>query len=245
MVPLNYALAAILLSSPAEPPDPPDALDALVTVRPALRDLALDWEILDSREVRYVLTRGEDFPSDLKLLRRRYADLWDAPPLYDCMRFPDRSLVNDMLAFNRAYRQHLDNRQAMELSNAWELHEMLMEADRLYQIWDLVRDTALRLLLRYSAAPSPEEAEGTDRRSGLLQRLSAAARPRLALCPDRLLTSEQRRRAATMREPVVASLPYGGGFVHRYAGVGVAGPTCQYGAQARPKCVTWTSALRG
>ena len=46
-----------------------------------------------------------------------------------------------MLAFNRAYRQHLDNRQAMELSNAWELHEMLVEADRLYQIWDLVRDT--------------------------------------------------------------------------------------------------------
>ena len=89
----------------------------------------------------YVLTRGEDFPSDLKLLRRRYADLCDAPPLYDCMRFPDRSLVNDMLAFNRAYRQHLDNRQSMELSNAWELHEMLLEADRLYQIWDLVRDT--------------------------------------------------------------------------------------------------------
>ena len=165
MVPLNYALAAVLLSAPAEPtnapeavasalpngaevtpmpadrPDPPDALDALVTVRPALRDLALDWEILDPREVRYVLTRGEDFPSDLKLLRRRYADLCDAPPLYDCMRFPDRALVNDMLAFNRAYRQHLDNRQAMELSNAWELHEMLLEADRLYQIWDLVRDT--------------------------------------------------------------------------------------------------------
>jgi hypothetical protein len=156
MVPLNYALAAVLLSSPTEAPtppdslddhvavrtaDPPDSLDALITVRPALRDLALDWEILDPREVRYVLTRGEDFPSDLKLLRRRYADLCGAPPLYDCMRFPDRSLVNDMLAFNRAYRQHLDNRQAMELSNAWELHEMLLEADRLYQIWDLVRDT--------------------------------------------------------------------------------------------------------
>ena len=165
MVPLNYALAAVLLSSPANAPDPPDNpdalvavrpttlagqarpnsssddLDALITVRPALRELALDWEILDPREVRYVLTRGEDFPTDLKLLRRRYADLCDAPPLYDCMRFPDRSLVNDMLAFNRAYRQHLDNRQAMELSNAWELHEMLVEADRLYQIWDLVRDT--------------------------------------------------------------------------------------------------------
>ncbi len=160
MVPLNYALAAVLLTSPAESPTPPDTptdtaelhvamkpaessddLDALITVRPAVRELALDWEILDTREVRYVLTRGEDFASDLKLLRRRYADLCDAPPLYDCMRFPDRSLVNDMLAFNRAYRQHLDNRQSMELANAWQLHEMLLEADRLYQVWDLVRDT--------------------------------------------------------------------------------------------------------
>jgi hypothetical protein len=141
MFPLNYALAAVLLSTPAEPAEPPDTLDCLVTARPAVRDLALSWEILDPREVRYVLTRGEDFASDLKLLRRRHADLADAPPLYDCMRFPDRTLVNDMLAFNRAYKQHLDNRQALELANAWELHEMSQEAERLYQIWDLVRDT--------------------------------------------------------------------------------------------------------
>lgn len=141
MFPLNYALAAVLLSTPAESAEPAEAMDCLATVRPAVRDLALSWEILDPREVRYVLTRSEDFPSDLKLLRRRYADLADAPPLYDCMRFPDRTLINDMLAFNRAYRQHLDNRQALELANAWELREMLLEADRLYQIWDLVRDT--------------------------------------------------------------------------------------------------------
>ena len=139
MFPLNYALAAVLLSTPADSAEPPEAMDCLATVRPAVRDLALSWEILDPREVRYVLTRPEDFPCDLKLLRRRYADLADAPPLYDCMRFPDRTLVNDMLAFNRAYRQHLDNRQALELANAWELREMLLEADRLYQIWDLVR----------------------------------------------------------------------------------------------------------
>ncbi len=109
MFPLNYALAAVLLSTPAESAEPAEAMDCLVTVRPAVRDLALSWEILDPREVRYVLTRSEDFPSDLKLLRRRYADLSDAPPLYDCDAcFPlTRTLINDMLAFNRAYRQHL------------------------------------------------------------------------------------------------------------------------------------------
>ena len=43
--------------------------------------LAVQWEILDPGEVRYVLTRSEDFASDLKLLRRRYHELagqaWD------------------------------------------------------------------------------------------------------------------------------------------------------------------------
>jgi hypothetical protein len=141
MFPLNYALAAVMLSTPAEPAEPHDTMDCLATARPALRNLCLYWEILDPREVRYVLTRAEDFPCDLKLLRRRFADLSDAPPLYDCMRFPDRNLVNDMLTFNRAYKQHLENRQALELSNAWELHEMLLEVDRLFQVWDLVRDT--------------------------------------------------------------------------------------------------------
>ena len=99
------------------------------------------------------------------------------------MRFPDRAQINDMLAFNRTYRQYLDNRQALELANAWELHEMRLEADRLYQIWDLVRDTALRLLLRHGAAPGAKEAEGTNRRRGLLQRLFAAARTGLAVRP--------------------------------------------------------------
>ena len=45
-----------------------------------------------------------------------------------------------MLSFNRAYRQHLDSRQTLELTNWWELREALQEADRLYQVWDTVRD---------------------------------------------------------------------------------------------------------
>jgi hypothetical protein len=159
MFPLNYPLAAAALMGGGDVPDVQplpvkelrqemkqekeiaNNLDAIAsTTRIPLRNLCLYWEILDPREVRYVLTRPEDFPSDLKLLRRRYADLKDAPPLSDCMRFPDRSLVNDMLAFNRVYRQHLTNRQALERDNAWELREMILETDRLYAIWDLARD---------------------------------------------------------------------------------------------------------
>jgi hypothetical protein len=140
MIPLDYMLAVALLATPADTADLATTSDPFVTVRPTLQTLAISFEVLDPREVRYVLMRPDDFTGDLKLLRRRYQELADAPPLHDHMRFPDRSLINDLLSFNRAYRQHLDNRQALELTYCWELREMLHEVDRLYTIWDTVRD---------------------------------------------------------------------------------------------------------
>ena len=140
MFPLDYVLAVALLGAPADGTEPPGAAECYATLRPTLQELAVHWEILDPREMRYVLTRPEDFGSDLKLLRRRHHELADAPPLHDGMRFPDRALISDLLSFNRAYRQHLDTRQAMEVASWWELREALQEADRLYQIWDTVRD---------------------------------------------------------------------------------------------------------
>jgi hypothetical protein len=143
MIPLDYILAVALLTAPPELTEGSE-LQATPEVygaaRSALQELAVQWEVLDPREVRYVLARPEDFASDLKLLRRRYQELVDAPPLHDCHRFPDRGTVSDLLSFNRAYRQHLDNRQTVELVRFWELREALQEADRLYQIWDTVRD---------------------------------------------------------------------------------------------------------
>jgi hypothetical protein len=137
---LNYLVALALLTSPPDSLDPPDTPELSAALRPALQALAIQFEILDPREVRYVLTRPEDFVSDVRLLRRRYQDLIDAPPLCDCQRFPDRATINDLLAFNRAYRQRVDSRQAMELVHWWELREAVQEADRLYQVWDTLRD---------------------------------------------------------------------------------------------------------
>jgi len=140
MIPLDYMLAVALLATPSDSLDLTNISERFVTVRPTVQALAINWEILDPREVRYVLMRSDDFSGDLKLLRRRYQELADAPPLHDQMRFPDRALINDLLAFNRSYRQFLDNRQSMELTYWWELREMLQEVDRLYSIWDTVRD---------------------------------------------------------------------------------------------------------
>ena len=102
--------------------------------------LALEWELMDAREVRYLLARPEDFEADLSVLRRRYAELADAPPSSDCLRFPDRATINELLAFNRAYRQHLDVRQPSEPARWWQLRAVLQETDQLYQVWDTIRD---------------------------------------------------------------------------------------------------------
>ena len=140
MFPLNCTLAVALLTAPSGKTESAFAGEELAMLRTILQKVAISWEILDSREVCYVLTRPEDFAADLKLLRRRYLELSDAPPLCDCVRFPDRALVNELLSFNRSYRQHLDSRQALDPTGRWELHEALQEADRLYQVWDTVRD---------------------------------------------------------------------------------------------------------
>jgi hypothetical protein len=136
----EFLVAVSLLLQPADTPESAPAPEMFNVARLALQTLAVEWEILDPREVRYVLARAEDFTSDLNLLRRRYAELDDAPHSQDCTRFPDRNTVNEFLAFNRAYRQHIDIRQPGEPARWWELRSALQETDHLYQIWDTVRD---------------------------------------------------------------------------------------------------------
>jgi hypothetical protein len=140
MFALDSVLAAALLTGAPSSSDPASLHALYPSVHESLQALAVRWEILDPREVKYILARQEDFVSDLNLLRRRYQDLAHAPALAECARLPDRATVNDLLAFNRAYRQHIDVRQPVELLHWWELRGALQETDRLYQIWDTVRD---------------------------------------------------------------------------------------------------------
>jgi hypothetical protein len=140
MIPLDYALAVVLLTSTADTADTPPPIDECLAARPTTQSLALAWEMLDRREMKYVLARSEDFGSDVRLMRKRWEELADAPPLHDGIRFPDRALVNDLLSFNRAYRQNLEAQQSLDRDHFWELREVVQEVDRLYQVWDLVRD---------------------------------------------------------------------------------------------------------
>jgi hypothetical protein len=140
MLPLDYVLALALLSSSAPATAPTDFSNMLPGLRLPLERLAMKLEILDPREVRFIFARPEDFADDLNLLRRRYQELATAPVLADALRFPDRATVSELLAFNRSYRQHMDVRQPLELVHWRELRITVEETDRLFRIWDKVRD---------------------------------------------------------------------------------------------------------
>jgi len=120
---------ALPLVSPADWP----------AIRDALISQAIEWEILDPREDR--LQRYEQLAADLELLRQRRRELAGAPHLADCHRLPPRAAVEEMLSFNRAYRRSLERRAELEFDRAGELREAIHETDRLYRIWEAVRDT--------------------------------------------------------------------------------------------------------
>jgi hypothetical protein len=158
-------LAVTLLSAPPDAVDLTDPPPDYAVLRPVLQQMAVQWEILDPREVRYVLARAEDFQADMKLLRRRYRNLSSAPRLSECDRFPDRTVVNDLLNFNRAYRQFLTVRQPVNLIHGDELREALNETDRLYQVWDAVRDARCNyyyVTVRRQALQQLRELVGVD-----------------------------------------------------------------------------------
>jgi len=136
----DLMLAAVLLTTPAGVPEPTPAVEQWNNVRDAVHKVAVDWEILDQRETRYIMSRPDDYSADLNLLRRRYQELKDAPRVADSFRFPDRTAVNDLVRFNRAFRKHLDQRHELETDRSEELRLVMRETDRLYQVWDAVRD---------------------------------------------------------------------------------------------------------
>jgi hypothetical protein len=136
----ELVVAAMLLTIPPGIPAGCPDQQHFPPLRDAIHQLAIQWEILDERESRYVLTRPEDFCTDLNMLRRRYQDLQDAPKIADAMRFPERTGVNELIRFNRAFRRNIDERRQLEVDRADSLRNVIVETDRLYQIWDSVRD---------------------------------------------------------------------------------------------------------
>jgi hypothetical protein len=133
-------LAAMLLSAPVGAPEQVPPPERWPAVQAALQQTALDWEILDPRETRYVMAKRDDFQEDLDFLRKRREDLADAPKVTESDRLPERRIVNDFIQFNRAYRAHLETRLAWEADRAGLINEALTETDRMYKLWDAIRE---------------------------------------------------------------------------------------------------------
>lgn len=119
--------------------DQPLDAKAFPLVRLHLINLASELEILDDRELRYVLNIIETMNEDIQLLRNRWRDLKNYP-LVKCNLIPhDRSDINNMLILNRAYKTHLEN---IHILYSWrnDISVIIRECDRLYNIWDCARD---------------------------------------------------------------------------------------------------------
>src|SRR5580704_18107741 len=118
MAPSDMILAVMLLSAPVGTPEHSPPPDRWPHVQAAIHQIAIDWEILDSRETRYVLAKPEDFQEDMDFLRKRRIDLEDAPKVLESDRLPTRQALNDCIRFNRAYRKHLETRLVWEADRA-------------------------------------------------------------------------------------------------------------------------------
>jgi hypothetical protein len=140
MSPGELALAFLLLTAPPGPEEPAPADDAWPAIQSAVHTLAMDWEILDKNETKFLFARADEFGKDLNILRKRYHELKDAPKISEVQRFPERQTVADHIKFNRAYRKSLETRQLLETDVAHELTHAIQETDRLYRVWDSLRD---------------------------------------------------------------------------------------------------------
>ncbi|MCS7167085.1 MAG: hypothetical protein RMI91_07880 [Gemmatales bacterium] len=136
-------LAMVLVQVPQVPESyvQPDWLRSRwPTMQFALISIALDWELLDPRELPYVLTQPETFSADLHMLRQRYRELADAPFLSDAFLFPQGEIVQQAINFNRACARWFDEHQAHEPHLPPERLSYRHQLDELYRIWDTVRE---------------------------------------------------------------------------------------------------------
>lgn len=139
MVPLDHVLAVAVLITPL-PSGETSSFGEYVNLARTLREVALFWEIVDPREVATFFVKAENFEADLKLMRKRYQELVDAPLVSDALRFPCRETASELLTFNREYHRTLkQRRQALGEGNG-ALDQALDEVEQLYHVWDLVRD---------------------------------------------------------------------------------------------------------
>lgn len=132
----EFALAVSLLVAPVGTPIPSLEDFDWLQVQSAVHRVAIDWEIMDQREKKYLIVNQRDFQDDLDRLRTRYADLQGAPRLIDVTRFPNRDVVNKKIEENRSMRRDVDQRRHLETDRASGFRSAMYEIDELHEVWN-------------------------------------------------------------------------------------------------------------
>jgi len=136
----DLLLAVMLLSAPVGTPEQPPTPERWPAMQAAIYQIAIDWEILDAREKSYTLAKLADFQDDLDFLRKRRAEMAEAPKIIDSGRLPGKEMINECIRFNRAFRKNLEMRMTWEADRADMIREVINENERLYRMWDAIRD---------------------------------------------------------------------------------------------------------
>ena len=128
----------LLLVCPVDPAPLVGPVEAYLPLRAELWTLALELELADPRET--WLVHGTVLGYSMPILRARHRNLAGAPPLHDALAWPDRQLCCTLLAANRAHRNYLEAWRDMGGPDAESYRALIVETDRLYLVWDTVRD---------------------------------------------------------------------------------------------------------
>jgi hypothetical protein len=139
----QYVLALSLLASTDPIPTGIDGENLFNHLKASLIQISIEKEILDPRESRYILTSFYNcFYLDMELLRKRYHEFKDAPPVEDAMRFPDRKYINELMAFNGEYRSNMDRMGEAYNHRRDEYKEVIKETDKIRLILDAAWDAS-------------------------------------------------------------------------------------------------------
>jgi hypothetical protein len=136
----DFTLAVALLMSPVGTAEALPPAKCWPGLSAAIQAVAIDWQVLDVAERKYILADRKDFQLDLDIIRGRIVDYGHFPRVEEARRFPGRTDCRLALEFNRSYRSHLESLLPVCNDQAWEIRDAIREAERLYVAWDAVHD---------------------------------------------------------------------------------------------------------
>jgi hypothetical protein len=136
--------AFCLVSAPPGCQPPEKSLKERISQRPQIRlaliEYALEEELLDKNETKFILANTEEFPKDLGIIQKRRVELADAPKSSDSLRLPDRNTICENIKFNRAYNKHLEEFALWNSDRREIARQVMIENQKLYNVWDYMRD---------------------------------------------------------------------------------------------------------